>query len=274
MHASNLIVLLHGVAFRSTERGSWYSHDANATATEHKEQFQSLSSVRTHVVGPAAQSGWDVTLLADVVLPKALFPQWKHAVQSASLKLAGQRVSAHHVGETQVQSVLASLDWAKQTLSKELFQAGTAAAMLLLRVDLLIKTDLPLPPPPTGAAAASGSGALRFPFHVRSDLCAKKKMMSMLSDVLIFVPGSARERFETVLQHHRDSQNLHTIVGKNPNRGVDETLALDFETMLPATFEAEADSSAEWNPLYQIIGRPAAPKPTKLTPPVKCPKRT
>ena len=119
-------------------------------------------------------------------------------------------------------------------------------ALLLARADLFFKVDVPLRPPP------DANGTLAMPFRLIEE-SGKGACVIGYSDAVVYVPRWGQALLERYLGH-RSQNSLHSL----------STWFRSTAVWLP-TANADADSSAHWNPLYYMIGRPkanaSAPRP-------------
>lgn len=235
-----LLVLLRGVAFREGSRWIWNSGPGPEAVAD---QSAALQSIRSFALAPAHEAGWrgcDVAI--DVVLhgEDARLRQAWHQAVTAHLQLTPvrSRISEKHQGTAQIASVLSSLAW----LSAGENLLTNAGGLLLLRADVLLKQSLRVPQPNADEGATQ---FIRVPFDMME--CTKGHL---LVDTIVFVPATQYEPFERFLLRRPKAGDLHWI-----HHGTGVWL----ETWLPH-FHGDPNTAVNWNPMYEIIGRPRATK--------------
>ena len=182
-----LLILLRGAAFRHGSRTS--SRDRltayNAVNPASGEQLVALKSLQQNVVVPATAIGWRVGLAIDVVLPPQLHGAWQQVKSASGLHAAAiERLSENLRASSQSESFANSLEWASRTLAAE---GAARSAVLITRVDLVLRRPLPLPAPP------DVPGKLIMPFR---EIKAKSRegrqgygrCLVSWSDPIIYVP--------------------------------------------------------------------------------------
>ena len=182
-----LLILLRGAAFRHGSRTS--SRDRltayNAVNPASGEQLVALTSLQQNVVVPATAIGWRVGLAIDVVLPPQLHGAWQQVKSASGLHVAAiERLSENLRASSQSESFADSLEWASRTMAAD---GEARSAVLITRVDLVLRRPLPLPAPP------DVPGKLIMPFR---EIKAKSRegrqgygrCLVSWSDPIIYVP--------------------------------------------------------------------------------------
>ena len=240
--SKTLLVLLRGTAFRGNH------HNAA------EEQRESLQSIHTHLLQPAISLGWKPAVLADVVVPDGGGSMAWNSISRATLGdyLLADRAALTHPANMQSTSILASIHWA-ETADSAAWKSH--AALLLLRVDLLLKIAPPLPPP---GAATCEDRCVTLPFaldeteyHTKPQRDTKPVLdrggcSVAVADTLIWLPRRMHGAFVMALNGSaHGTSNLHSL-----------------HELLPVTLfypltsvNADANTDDEANPLYHIIGR-------------------
>ena len=182
-----LLILLRGAAFRHGGRTS--SRDGltayNAVNPASGEQLVALKSFQQNVVVPATAIGWRVGLAIDVVLPPQLHGAWQQVKSASGLHAAAiERLSENLRASSQSESFANSLEWASRTLAAE---GAARSAVLITRVDLVLRRPLPLPAPP------DVPGKLIMPFREikaksRDGTQGNGRCLVSWSDPIIYVP--------------------------------------------------------------------------------------
>jgi hypothetical protein len=141
--------------------------------------------LQQNVVVPATAIGWRVGLAIDVVLPPQLHGAWQQVKSASGLHAAAiERLSENLRASSQSESFADSLEWASRTLAAE---GEARSAVLITRVDLVLRRPLPLPAPP------DVPGKLIMPFR---EIKAKSRegrqgygrCLVSWSDPIIYVP--------------------------------------------------------------------------------------
>ncbi len=238
---TGLIILLRGLAFRSGGRAPQFRSGALSTGGTIGTQLWALRSLKQNAIESATSAGWTVTLAMDVVVPSHRVQEWRAACSQARVfeKVARvlERISPAYRHDFQSSSILDGVEWLAGQAPDEFAMRG---ALLLMRVDLVLRQPLPLPRPPD-----SDSRPI-VPFaYVESNKdggCTKQ-----YADTIIYVPTQGYEPFKRLLTS-RKSNSLHALAAAFNN---------DVRLFAPDA-NAEADASVHWNPLYSMIGRPEA----------------
>ena len=234
----HLLVLLRGVAFRAESRFSYGS--SNRTAAE---QLVALRGVRTHVLDAAAARGWNVTLLADVVVRRSEASLWKRLCADAlgdSIARGHERRSVNHTGHTQSASLAHSFAWAARS-APDVWAARDV--LLVIRVDMVLKMAVPVPPP----QCAGAHSCIWLPFQSIPG-CASK---ANVADTLLWVPTPMYASFYSYLNGSAHGKH-NPPFGKRNYHSMHLTLPV--QLFLP-TVNADANTLKDENPLYTIIGR-------------------
>ena len=194
--------------------------------------MSALRSITTFVLHPATRAKWHAVIAADVVVPKQLEALWYNATAALSTPLAAQRLSPRHLGHSQVASIASSIRWSVSLLQ-------TAGTLLLLRVDLVLKAEVP-------ACLVGHCQNVRVPFDLIE--CDDDNMaFRALSDAILWIPAAAFAPFDSMLL--RGNHQGHSLHSMHMETGL-ETV----DVMLPG-FQGDTNTDADWNPLFYIIGR-------------------
>ena len=182
-----LLILLRGAAFRHGGRTS--SRDGltayNAVNPASGEQLVALKSFQQNVVVPATAIGWRVGLAIDVVLPTRLHGAWQQVKIASGLHATAiERLGENLRAGTQSESLAESLQWVSRTMPAE---GEARSAVLITRVDLVLRRPLPLPAPP------DVPGKLIMPFREikaksRDGRQGNGRCLVSWSDPIIYVP--------------------------------------------------------------------------------------
>ena len=231
-----LVILIRGQAFRYGLRSSRNSSD---TPDIRVRQVAALSSLRKYVINPAVHNGWSVELVIDVDAP----PTASSLVKDRCTSILWPYVSAVRVKAllaTQMQTLLANLEFALHST-----RASPAhwRALLLVRIDLRWKREVVLPPP------GQVTYQMISPWRVDTNLTTGG---AWLNDVFLFVPACRVSELWTALARR---VALPTETGRSLHFLCFHT-ACGVRFLEPCQFAA--NSYAERNPLYAMIGRPEA----------------
>ena len=240
-------MLLRGVAFRSGSRfsGSEWNHSST------EAQWHALRAVADLVISPAQRAGWHV-LVADSTYVALEMEQAWLAATKAAWPVDTLRRHNSLLADTQVGTMISALDWVAT-------YGIPWAALLLWRVDLILKQPLNVPAP-----GASGNVLVPFPEfgQVAADDAMELPMCHTVSDQIIWVPRAMQATFAEYLQ------SLYTREALTKRPEVPERMHLHMPVSYfiegawkPGT---EGAPEANWNPLYDIIGRENAARPKTL----------
>ena len=141
---NKLLVVLRGEAFRT---GGWLSRDTGGDLAGQQAVYDSLAK---YALLPLKAAGWEVTLVVDasfgVVKDAVHMGSREGAVRASCATLGAQHVRLNApMCETQRQGWLATVEWATELEPDH-------AALLVLRNDMLLKSELKLPSPEVVAA--------------------------------------------------------------------------------------------------------------------------
>ena len=157
--AAGLVILLHGLAFRSSGKAPQDNNAPLHASATRNEQFNALQSFQQHVMAPAAARGWSVLLASDLVMPQAQQTLWTKVCHHSGVKPTHQRIRSSYGFNLQTDTVKDSLAWVTRVAPEAWSMRG---ALLLVRVDLVLRRPLQLPPPPR--AGQPGSTMMMVPF--------------------------------------------------------------------------------------------------------------
>ena len=237
--AYQLGILLRGMSFRSAGRTAFQSRSYDqqfSNSTE--EQLMAIQSIEQHVLVPAAKIGWNVSIWIDVVVPSPHSKSFRRAIMERrgfDHKIVGYRTSTAYRAEQQGASLRESLDWCTtQTLA--VWKAWSV--LLVLRVDLVLRVNLPMPTPP------ELDKRLMVPFSLLELKQETGKCVKSYSDTILWVPRPAYQALHDFV-NSCCHVSLHSLAGSGTS----------VRTFMPGA-NADSDSSAAWNPLYYMIGRP------------------
>ena len=135
-----LLLLLRGEAYRNGNQHSRMSTSSSAATT------RVIHSFRSKLLDPATAQGWKCATLADIYVPE---PHRNHFRQTAQSSLGLVAFRSRPINSTQLKSVVSTLRWAIEPTQAELIvqTIGDWRALLLIRVDLELKSVLELPLP-------------------------------------------------------------------------------------------------------------------------------
>ena len=152
---NTLLVVLRGEAFRT---GGWLSRDTGGALADQQAVYD---GVARYVLLPLARAGWDVTLVVDASfgVGKDGRGEREVAVRAACAALGARHVRLNApMSDTQRQGWLSTVEWAMEL-------EPDFAALLVLRNDMLLKSELRLPAPERVIA----DGAVYVPWFVPQD---------------------------------------------------------------------------------------------------------
>ena len=262
--SNGLVILLRGMTFRAggnEGQKQWSGSETNGVSASQAPQGTALTSFAQHVLAPSARARWNVSLFVDAVVPSVHVKAWNkmlgvilgHAV-------SGSRVATTYRTAKQGDSVRDSLSWIA-ALAPDVWDAR--GALLLARVDLVFKTDLPLP------AAPDPDTRLIMPFAHLEFSREEGRCILGHSDTVIWVPRAADAavaRFLACVGCHNSLHSIAMFTGKEALGKRSDKAGSGVRTFFPEA-NADADSSASLNPLYYIIGRPQS---TRVVPRPAC----
>ena len=232
-----LVVVVRGQSLRN---GTRLSMTSSTAPTSFRGQLTALASLRQRVLQPAVTAGWDpVEAVVDIDAPP-IARMWVEAEVERALQphLVGMRVQP--LLSNQMRTLLANLEFALHTAR---VPPAQWRALLLVRIDLAWKRDVPLPSP------AQVSHELVVPWRVDTNLGSNG---AWLNDVLVLVPACRVSELWTALVRRvttprEEGRSLHFFCWAS-------ACGLRFLE----TCSYAANTAAERNPLYSIIGRPEA----------------
>jgi len=128
---ASLLVCLRGEAVRGPKPSTVWSNRTWSNDT--RLQLLAIESMHHRVIQSAHKVGWTTTLLADLTVPAQHVNVIRHAIGTTMIRMRPLSLN-------QRQSVARTLRWASSASSVKW------DVLLLLRVDLVWHTDLPLPP--------------------------------------------------------------------------------------------------------------------------------
>lgn len=240
---TNLLVLLRGVPFRSFGRARSQNALPAALAADTQPQFDALASVRDDVLLPAAQRGWNTTVLADLVVPHSNRSAWQRGREIIGHAIAHERLSPAFTASTQSGSLLNALAWVTRIAPRH-WKARDV--LLLVRIDLHFKSPLPAPPAP-----ACDDRCIWLPFSLSTaeSGCTSPIKLSV-ADTVIWLP---REPYSAFVEAAR---GRITASGRRypPNNLHSIWMAAPVALLLPHV-NADADTLVDANPLYFMLGR-------------------
>lgn len=241
-----LLLVLHGDTFRSrTSRftdkvGYGAAHKlAMAARAAHPskeamaEQAAALSSLRDYVVIPAAQSGWQIGVVAVLDDEEQRLSKFESMLRS---------LVCHEVTLLQQTKATTQAATLLKVVNASTSIGGYQAweAMLLMRVDVLFKQTLYLPSP-----IANGY-AILAPFdQADSGAVPSFKQQSGIADQFLWLPRCRVAELSRWLGRNKHKNTLHQLCSP-PLQGV-----VDF--FYRGAYHANPE--VEWNPYFRIIGR-------------------
>ena len=245
--SASLALLFRGDAFRA----GLHFHRTGALAAANPEpQLLAMASHIQHVVRPATQLGWRLATLFDVVIPPRFEAKFDQA--SRPLNILAKRIVYVRKAPNQMTSVVNSLEWALPLLEE---RASSYKAMLMLRIDIEFKIDLPLPPP-DGVSATSPLGVAFFhpqqDLHLRGPARAVDRVSLQMCDLLMLIPRGRDAWLRDKLAEH--------IKKKGPYQSSLHQLPQMFgrqftvKSLISGSFDSNPE--LEQNPLYKIANRP------------------
>jgi len=243
---SMLAVVLTGQSFR---QGGQHS---TGTSADVSEQEEALRSVQQHVLDPAQRQGWNLFVAIDTFADMQAMESDKAVAAQRALCEFGahdMQISPTPRGAKLPGSLL---------LTFERLAKHPWAAMLMLRIDLVLKVPLTLPSP-------GDQGPVRVPFATSCNPgCAPDEMthggprlapaaLPRVADTFFFVPRTRAVEWSRALAAHRDCSrgDLHNLL----------FYLADVNYLAPLsniTRRFDADSAKNFNPIYRITGRPEA----------------
>ena len=233
-----LLILLRGHVLRV---GNRLSDNASGDLADLRSV---LSSIQRYVLKLSALTDYyDPTLFIDVVYTDSTLESQTQLSKDvlASLRPHRERISAKALGVCQTDTLLASLAWIKDGSPSF---PGTNVGLLILRADCLLKQPLQ---PARWIEPALTSNRVMFPFMVNS--------AGGPADQILFVPADLLGKFTESLKYlisfdktALQRQSLHFMHTKH-------CLGGRLEYVVPII--CNANTIHEWNPFYQILGRPA-----------------
>ena len=257
-----LLVLVRGCAFHYNLHRFSLTNARRLDRRIEQEQLDAIRSIELGVLEPLRTQGWqphiafDVTNCSWPVKADGVSGDGASRLRSEASRLraatgstgGGFRIRAEGGGvfrSGQVGGLLDSLDWAVEEQQRERF-----AAILVLRLDMRFKKQLPLPSP----AETSVSPVVRvFSATWQRDDTLRPGGTLRANDVIFWLPGQdALAAFKAALVRLTELKlvnDLHEI-----------SRTLDVGTFFFSQYDS--DSQNDWNPVYTLIGR-AAPKGTK-----------
>jgi len=229
---TGLVIIVHGIAYRGCGRG------CQTASSSTYEQSRAFKTFQQHVLMPAIASGWNVSLAIDVVLEPQHVQHW-HRLTSSLAKSFPIYLNdgPNYRGSSQLASTRTTLNWCMNAMAAA-GDSNARGALLLIRVDLMIRKPLPMPMP------NDRDERVIVPFRMlglsSTPNCASKKMST--SDTIIWVPRAARPVAERCLWRQTDAISLDTLC--HP----------DLRFFSPTT-NADPNSEVAWNDIYYMIGR-------------------
>ena len=268
-----LLFVLRGQAFRNAST----AYNSNAHSASNAEpQLRTVAALHRDVLPALMRRGWSPTVLADITSP----PQHAVALERALLRLRPLKV---RLRERRLPSQLASLEATLRWAMDAAARVVAWHAVLLLRIDVILKQPLPLPAPV--ARGTRAEQRLLLPFlnrprtHTRSSpvLAVPPSGRVAVSDVLAFLPRCRVAELLTVLRAAVATRR--TVNGSRPlplddleRRERTTCLGLMEAGHLHRLCECmravhvllpllrESNPALEWNELYAFDGRPAKPR--------------
>lgn len=244
-----LLVVLIGEAFRGPGGQFTRTSILDEDAANVLEQKHALMTVHEHIRQVAATRGWRSRLVLDVVV---------HGIRNVSMAELARRTTrniicplvpyAVHVSDSRPYLTV-PMAWAA---ALERFGTGpTWEAILLSRIDLHFKMDLPLP------AAHETRDRILMPFSICHAACKKRQpaVHPRVADTLVFVPRTVRDAFVDVLRNHSGGADNSSLDCRDAHM-----TAAWMHGRLGFLLASQHDSNSQlqWNPLYRIINRPEA----------------
>lgn len=248
--SSSLLVLLRGEAFRMR-------HFSRQYATNPSPQVIALHALQSSVAGAASARGWNaISTCVDVVCAPHYETLLRAAVNtSLSRTIHAVRTLPEPMGESQSASLRASLEWCT---SRPALPSWTA--LLVLRVDALFFSKLPLPSP---TDMDSDVNQMWVPFRNRRGTALSPMGLPRVSDVLLLVP---RARFPEILRGlaaHPYSSELHSLCDWLAKADSGAPRQRPHSSPMPPScgtirylVETEHDSNTDTdptNPLYRLV---------------------
>ena len=248
-----LLIFVHGAAMRSGGQRSTGNTFDNSAADD---QLSVLHALREHAADHAMRQGFSTRILVDV--PTAGWPVhystwWREACH----RILGTNVrfSPHSdPAGSQVESIYRVFKWAATSLN------WSWDAMLLTRPDLMLRDDLPLP---------CDVDAVAVPFDTRGldQFCTQpswtggvymrcgtapapyhQTAVAYPADSILWVPSQQHDAFLSALERklhcRQEPQHLHDLCQY-----------MRVKVLVSGQFDA--NSQKEYNPLYEMTGRPA-----------------
>ena len=240
-------MVLRGEAFRT---GGWLSRDTGGDLAGQQAVYDSLAK---YALLPLKAAGWELTLVVDVSFAvakdDAQLGLREEAVRASCAVLGASHVRVNApMCATQRQGWLATIEWATALEPDH-------AAILVLRNDMLLKTELKLPSPEVVAADA----AVYVPWFHKSNYNTtdgpdrSSNGGRRAADTLMLIPAPRLRAFARFLSAVPYAPtwtqfSLHELA--DPIDGIEggNVRALD-----PVC--RESDSAKGWNPLYSLAGR-------------------
>ena len=172
--------MLRGETFRT-------EHQSRAASNDSTVQMVASATMMRHVVLAARNAGWNCSLLADITVPRLWGSLMRDPLKSAVA------VRFRDVSATQLRSIADTLAWTERMAERLVLLWD---ALLLVRVDLLFRMDLPLPPPAcnhTSLAVPFGFAKPAFKVLPNQTLVGRSHTDSKppsVDDTIVFVPRS------------------------------------------------------------------------------------
>ena len=228
-------VVLRGEAFRSPFSSCCTT--PKKVAVSAAPQLAALDSLRTHLLEPVQRHAAGSACLFDVVVPAVYsesFSVWMKQQQN----VLEHRIVNQRTTRDQMASILNTLQWAIPILSARLPGYN---ALVLVRVDLELKQDMPLPRP-----LPPSSPSLPAPVYVPFFHPVENITTPEACDVLLYLPRGRDDELLRLLSRHRGGgrTSLHSL----------PALMEDVRPLLAERYNSGPDFMR--NPLYRIANRP------------------